>query len=297
MQRASSPRGVSRARDIAVRLLAVLGLASYSLLLGFVVAETAGVVQTSPVGSPEDPPPSAEALAGAAAPGETVHLVGSLGALALGASALVLLAARPGLAAAARQALAACTAMLLAVLLVGDPDNVGGQAGLVDPAFLVLAVPPLAAALLAHPLGDVGGLRPSRALGALAAVALLPAAWWGTGQALTQRNTFPPTADPHHQAHWFAMAVFAFAVVLVVAAACAGGRGWRTGTTAAGIAVAAFGTASLITDDAGSAVPVPYALVAVGWGAALLLVTWRPRWVPSYGRSATSSATGLRTPV
>lgn len=297
MQGGPVPRGMSRARTTAVRLLAVLGLASYSLMLGFVVAETAGVVRTSPVGSPDDPAPSAEALAGAASPGEAVHLVGSLGALVLGASGLVLLAARPAMAAAARQVLAASVAMLVATLLVGNPDNVGGQAGLVDPAFLVLSVPPLAAALLARPLGDLAGRRPDPALGALAAVAFLPAAWWGTGQALTQRGTFPPTADPHHQAHWFAMAVFAFAVVLVVAAACAGGRGWRTGTTTAGLAVSAFGAASLVSDDAGSAVPVPYAVAAVAWGLAVLLVTWRPGVLPGYGRSATSSATGLRTPV
>jgi hypothetical protein len=266
-------------------------------MLGFVAAEAAGLVTSSPVGSPDDPPPSPEALAGAAAPGEVVHLVGSLGALAVGVSGLVLLVLRPRSGGAVRQVLAAGLGMIVAVLLVGNPDNVGGRAGVVDPAFLVLVVPPILAALVAGPFQDLGGRRPALPLGALATAAAPFAVWWGTGQALVQRGTFPPTADPHHQAHWFAMAVFAFAVVLAVAAAGLGGAGWRVGATTAGLAVAAFGTASLIAPDAGSAVPAAAAVTAVLWAAAVLLVTWLPASRRGYGRSATSSATGLRTPV
>ena len=39
---------------------------------------------------------------------------------------------------------------------------------------------------------------------------LSPAAWYGVDQALLQRNTFPPTADPHHNGHWWVMAIVAF---------------------------------------------------------------------------------------
>jgi hypothetical protein len=288
---------LGRGRRATVRVLALLGTASYSLMLCLVAAEAAGVITSSPVGSPDDPPPSPAALAGAAAPGELVHLVGSLGALALGASGLLALVLRPGPGSAARQVLAASSAMLAATFLAGNPDNVGGQAGAVDPAFLVLVVPPLLAAVVAGPVRGTGGRHPALPLGVLAVVALPVAGWWGVGQALTQRSTFPPTADPHHQAHWFAMAVLAFAVVLVVLAAACGGAGWRLGATVAAVTGMAFGAASLVDADAASAAPPPVAAAAVAWAAAVLVATWRPRWLPGYGRSATSSATGLRTPV
>lgn len=268
-------RALSRTRSLVVRVLAALGLLTYSLLFVLVAAEASGLVTSSPVGSPDDPAPSPEALAGAAAPGEVVHLVGALGVLALGASGLLALLVAPRLPAVARQVLAAALALLVVSPVVGDPDNVGGQAGVVDPAFVVLAVPPLAAALLAGPARSVrsGPRRPLLAV--LAVVALPVAAWWGVGQALAQRNTFPPTADPHHQAHWYAMAVFALALVLVVAAAALGGRGWRLGAATAGVSAAAVGGASLAAADAASAVAPVWALAVVVWGAAVLSVVLR----------------------
>jgi hypothetical protein len=153
-------------------------------------------------------------------------------------------------------------------------------------------------ALTGGPGRRSGTRRPALPLGALAAAGAPFGVRWGIRQALAQRGTFPPTADPHHQAHWFAMAVFAFAVVLAVAAAGLGGAGWRVGATTAGLAVAEFGIASLLAPDAGSAVPAPAAVAAVLWAAAVLLGTWLPASRRrGYGRSATSSATGLRTPV
>ena len=268
---------MTRGRSISVRVLAALALVTYSLLFLFVAAEASGVVTSSPVGSPEDPPPSPEALAGAAAPGEHVHLLGALGVLALGISSLVALLLRPERTAAARQVLAAALAVLVVVPLVGNPDNVGGQAGVVDPAFLVLAVPPLLAALVAGPFRGIRSGSSQPLLAILAAAALPVAAWWGVGQALNQRNTFPPTADPHHQAHWYAMAVFAFAVVLVAAAAAFGGRGWRLGATTAGLSAMAFGLTSFAAPDAASAIAPVWAVVAVAWGGAVLSATWLER--------------------
>ena len=260
---------------MSVRVLAGLGLVTYSLLFVFVAAEASGIVTSSPVGSPDDPQPSPEALAGAAAPGETVHLVGALSVLALGASGLLALLLGPYRSGASRQVLAAVLAFLVAVPLVGNPDNVGGQAGVLDPVFLILAVPPLLASLVARPFRAIGSdpLRPLLLI--FAAVAFPIAAWWGVGQALNQRNTFPPTADPHHQAHWQAMAVFAFAVVLVLAAAAFAGSGWRLGATTAGVSAMAFGVASVVAPTAASAVEVIWAVAAIVWGSAVLYASWR----------------------
>lgn len=271
--RAPDP-ALSRSRSISVRVLAALGLVTYSLLFLLVAAEASGIVTSSPVGSPDDPPPSPQALAGAAAPGEALHLVGALGVLTLAPSGLIALLLRPQRPAASRQVLAAVLAILVVVPLVGNPDNVGGQAGVIDPAFLVLAIPPLIAALVAGPLQGVrsGPLRPLLVI--LAAVAFPVAAWWGVGQALNQRNTFPPTADPHHQAHWYAMAVFAFALVFVVAAAAFGGRGWRLGATTVGLSAMAFGVTSVATPAAASAVAPVWAVAAVVWGGAVLSAAW-----------------------
>jgi hypothetical protein len=260
-----------RGRNIAVGILAVFGLLTYPLLFAMVAAEASGTIASSPEGSPNDPPPSPEALAGAAAPGEAVHLVGALGALVLGAFGLIALLLPSLRAAAARQVLAATLAILVVVPLIGNPDNVGGQAGVIDPAFLALAIPPLLAALVAGPLRDVR-LRPLLMI--LAAAALPIAAWWGVGQALNQRNTFPPTADPHHQAHWYAMAVLAFAIVFVVAAAALGGRGWRLGATTAALSAIAFGVTSVATPGAASAVGPVWAVATVVWGGAVLAASW-----------------------
>jgi hypothetical protein len=265
---------MSRIRSVFVRIFAGLALVTYSLLFLLVAAEASGIVTSSPLGSPDDPAPSPEALAGAAAPGEVIHLVGALGVLAVGVSALAALVVRPQRPALARQVLAAALALAVVVPLVGNPDNVGGQAGTIDPAFIVLAIPPLVAALVGWPFRGLAA-RPERPLLAVLAAAALPAAaWWAVGQALNQRNTFPPTADPHHQAHWYAMAVFGFAIVLVTAAAAFGGHGWRLGATTAGLSAVAFGVASLAAPSAASAVAPAWAVTALGWGAAALAEAW-----------------------
>ena len=288
--RPASDSRLSRSRSISVRVLAALGLVTYSLIFVFVAAEASGIMTLSPVGSPDDPPPSAEALAGAAAPGEAVHLIGALAGWALGASGLIALLLLPRRPAAARQVLAAALASLVVVPLVGNPDNVGGQAGVIDPVFLLLAIPPLVAALVAGPFHGVrsGPLRPLLLI--LAAVAFPVAAWWGVGQALNQRNTFPPIADPHHQAHWHVMAVVAFAVVLVVAAAALGGRGWRLGATTAGLSATALGVISIAAPAAASAVAPMCAVAALVWGGALLSATWLDKPAVSPERSTDPGA-------
>jgi hypothetical protein len=242
------------ARRLAVRILAALGLVLFGLFFSMIAAETLGVIEPGAEGSPDDPPPSAEARLGASRPGEAVHVAGAFGVLLIGGSGLVGLIARPERSGYAYQVLAGMTGVVLTLPIVGNADNVGGQAGWIDPVLLVLVLPSVAAALLAKPWrhrrsGE--GWRPRELL--LAAVGAIPATWYGIDQALLQRNTFPPTADPHHNAHWWVMSIVAFMAVLAVAAAALPSVGWRLGVWVAGLAAIAAGIASLIASASASA--------------------------------------------
>lgn len=263
---------LTRRRRITVRMLAVLGLVTFSFMLMFVVSDAKGRVgqvhQLEPAGSPE-------AQIGADHPGETVHIAGAAAALALGGTGLIGLIARPQRAGSATQAGAASIAMLITIGIVGDPDNYGGQGLLFDPAFLILALPPLAAASAAAPWRAWRHGRVPRPRLLAVALLALPAVWYGIDQGVMQRNTWPPLADPHHQAHWYAMSVFAFATVLVVAGAALQGRGWRLAATSAAAAASAAAVSSLLDPASASALPTLWAVVALAWGAAVLAVTWR----------------------
>ncbi len=59
--------------------------------------------------------------------------MGAFSVLALGASGLVALIVRPEHSRSAYQVLAAMLGILVTLPLVGDPNNVGGQAGVIDP--------------------------------------------------------------------------------------------------------------------------------------------------------------------
>jgi hypothetical protein len=83
------------ARRLAVRILAALGLVLFGLFFSMIAAETLGVIEPGAEGSPDDPPPSAEARLGASRPGEAVHVAGAFGVLLIGGSGLVGLIARP----------------------------------------------------------------------------------------------------------------------------------------------------------------------------------------------------------
>lgn len=259
-------------RRLGVRILAGLGLVLFALFFSMIAAESLGVIEPGTEGSPEDPPPSAAARLGASRPGEAVHVAGALGVLLVGGSGLVGLMARPERSGYSYQVLAGMSGVLLTLPLVGDPDNLGGQAGWIDPVLLVLVLPSVGAALLATPWRrrrSAEGWRP-RFLG-LAAIAAIPAAWYGVDQALLQRSTFPPTADPHHNGHWWVMAIVAFMVVLSVAAAALPSVGWRLGARVASLAALAIGAASLIAISAASALWWGWAIAAVAWG---LLGIW-----------------------
>lgn len=268
---------LGRGRRLAVRVLAVLGLLTFSFMLVFAATDAIGRLGQEAQLVPAE---SSEAQIGAHHPGELVHIVGAVAAVALGASGLVGLIVRPQRAGSATQTGAAAVAMLIATVVVGNPDNHGGQAGLLDPAFAIMAVPPLAAALVAAPWRTWRRAGPKPRLLLLAAVAL-PGLSYAFDQGLMQRNTWPPLADPHHQAHWYAMSVLAFMTVLVIAGASLAGRGWRTAAFSAGAAATAVGTVSLLAPGAASALHPAWAAAAAIWGLAVLAVTWRERTSPT----------------
>lgn len=262
---------LGRARRVSVRLLAVVGLLAFCFMLVFAASDAASRVG----GRTElEPPGSREARIGAEHPGELVHITGAVAAAAIGASGLGGLLVRPQRAGSATQTAAASLAMLVTIVLVGDPDNHGGQAGLVDPAFVIFGLPPLAAAAVASPWRawrPDGLVRPRLLL--LAALAA-PGVWYGLEQGLMQRNTWPPLADPHHQVHWYAMSLLAFAAIFVAAGAALRGTGWRLAATLAGGSAAAVALASLIDPEAASALHPVWAVAAAAWGVAVIVVAW-----------------------
>lgn len=272
-----SPRDVppsvanfSKARRTTIRSLAILGLLLVGFILFIVTADAAGIIQSAREGEPGDPPPSEEAIAGAEAPGESIHLVGGLALFAIGGSGLIALFAKPEHGGTALQVAAVMTGILITTPIVGDPDNVGGMAGPIDPLFVILALPGLVAAMLAKPWRDVRASRRRLSILMLAAIGAIPIVWYGVGQALMQRNTFPPSADPHHNAHWWAMSALAIAGILVLSGAGLGLRGWRVGATAVGLSGVAFGVASLVAPEAASAVSLVWSIASILWGLAIL---------------------------
>ena len=117
----------------------------------------------------------------------------------------------------------------------------------------------------------------ARPLLVFAAIGVVPLLAYGVDQALMQRNTFPPSADPHHQAHWFAMATFAFVVVLAVATAAAGAAGWRLAAIVASVATIVVAAVSVAMPDAASSLGRTGGVAALLWAAGVLVVTARSR--------------------
>lgn len=281
---AARPRAAwfTRRRRTTIRVLAVVGLVAFGLsaivVLTDVVDPVADERALEPAGSPE-------AQLGADRPGETVHVVGAVAALLVGGSGLVALALDPQRPGSATHTTAAMLASLAVMGIVGDPDNHGGQAGPFDPALLIFAVPALIAALAAGPWANWhrGGIARPRFL-ALASMGM-PFLWYGVDQALVQRHTWPPLADPHHQAHWYLMAVVAFMIVAVTAGAAIAGSGWRLAALGAALGAVALGAASLAAPAAGSALTPPWAALAIAWGAVALALV---RDASRPGRSAAS---------
>jgi hypothetical protein len=267
-----STNSMGRGRVVGVRVLAGVALVTACFLPVF-----AAVDAYSRVGEEQilEPPGSVEADYGAARPSEAVHIPSFVAMTIVTAAGLLGLIVDPRRAGSATHVLAIGIAMVLVAAIVGDPDNHGGQGLFVDPLVVAVALPVLGAAAVAVPWREwtSGGLR--RPSLVWLAVLALPLVWFGIDQALLQRNTWPPLADPHHQTHWMVMAQLAFAVPFVTAGASLSGRGWRLASVAAALGVLTFAVPSFFYPDAASKIPSWGAALGLIWAASALAVTWR----------------------
>ncbi len=273
----ATPR-LGRGRRATIRVLAVVALLTTCFLPLFAATDAYSRVGAEPV---LEAPGSPEAEYGADHPSEDVHLPAFVAMVVIAASGLLGLVVNPERAGSATHAGAVAVAMLLVAGLVGDPDNHGGQGLLIDPVVVVAALPALATALVAVPWREWsrGGLRRPQFL--FLATLALPALWFGIDQALLQRNTWPPLADPHHQTHWMVMAQLAFAIPLVTAGAALSGRGWRIATATTALGALAISIPSVIYRDAASAIPVGWAVAGLLWAMAAVALTWRIGAIPA----------------
>ncbi len=171
------------------------------------------------------------------------------------------------------QVVAGILAVMVVAAIVGNPNNVGGQAGVFDWTYLIFFLP-LFLLLALHPAGRMlfRGGSPNLLLLALVLVAAVPLVLYGIDQALIQRNSWPPKSDPHHNAHWFTMAELAFAIVLVGLVAALGIRGWTVAAWAAGGMAVVFGVSSAVWSDAASSAGVLSGVVAAAGGASFLAI-------------------------
>jgi hypothetical protein len=263
---------MSRGRVIVVRVLGALAMVIVCFLPVFAALDAYSLVGEDHV---LEPPGSPEAEYGAAHPSEAVHIPAFTAMAIVAATGLLGLIVNPRRAGSATHVLAVGTAMLLAAPIVGDPDNYGGQGLFVDPLVAAVAVPALAVAVVAAPWREWsrGGLRRPTLL--WLAVLASPLLWFGIDQALLQRNTWPPLADPHHQTHWMVMAQLALAVPLVTAGAALSGRGWRAAGAVAALGVLAMAIPSFFDPEAASTLPLWSAVLGTLWAGAVVSFTWR----------------------
>lgn len=178
--------------------------------------------------------------------------------------------------AAFQQVVAGVLAILGSNLIVGNPDNYGGNVGIIDPAFLVFLVPVLVLAAL-HPARAHlfrRGTGMSHLLAGITLVAAIPLVIYGVEQALLQRNSWPPTADPHH-VKWWMMGMLAFVIALVGLVASLRPEGWRVPGWSAGLAAVIFGVVSVLHPDHASSVGWMWGSISVLGGAAFIgAVVW-----------------------
>ncbi len=207
---------------------------------------------------------------------EAIHVGAAIGMTTLLVGSIIALPSRRLGAAAAAQALAVAVAILLAAAIVGDPDNVGGQAGPFDPVFAIVVAPilGLAAWRLRHARCGAGP-DPALSLVVVALVAAVPLGWYGLEAALEQRNSFPPVSDPHHNGHWLAVALMAFALPLTGLAAAFRLRGWRLMAGAVAATGAGFGIAAMVWPTASSSVGFVRGALLVAGSALFATLAWR----------------------
>jgi hypothetical protein len=205
---------------------------------------------------------------------EAAHLAGAVLCGGLIAAGLL-----PQLVAPARnvagfqQTLMVAVAVMVAAAIEGNPNNQGGQAGPFDVVFLTFLIPILVLAVLHPARRELLRVRRVHPLLLVAVVAAVPLVVYGVDQALIQRNSWPPTSDPHHNSHWFLMAEAAFAIPLLGAVAGLGGRGWGVPAWTAAAALAVLGIVSFLFPDAPSSLGIGWGLLAIVVAAAVAAVS------------------------
>lgn len=206
---------------------------------------------------------------------EVVHITGAVSfALIMGAGLIPQLISPARNVAALQQALIAGVALLAAATVVGDPDNHGGQYGPFDITYLIFFAPLLLLAVF-HParadLLKVGSL--SLPLLLVAAFVAVPVFVYGANQGLIQRNSWPPSSDPHHNSHWFVMSELAFAIPLVAGVIGLGARGWQVVSWTAPAVLAALGIVSVLFPDVPSSLGIGWGMLAIIAAITFLVVS------------------------
>lgn len=148
-------------------------------------------------------------------------------------------------------ALLAVAGLTAVLAIIGDPDNHGGQAGPVDLANLVYLIP-IAGAWGFHPRREELrriGPHPDGPLLAVAVAAGIPALIYAVNQALEQRNSWPPKADPHHNAHWLTAGAIVAGLVLIALFAALRPRGHEVPLWIAVIGALVLGAVSVLAPE------------------------------------------------
>jgi hypothetical protein len=172
-----------------------------------------------------------------------------------------------------RQAGSAWQLCLPTVLLMGSYllwAEMDSEMAVILTAVTVAAV--LTFAVHPSPWGD--RLRstssPSLPLGVLTAVAAVPLLTYGIGQ--YRIHLASSLADPHYEmGHWILMGAYAFGILLLAGLSTLRVSGWRLNAWTAGVLAALLGLASLAV-SAPSALASPWALLAIAWGTAFIVI-------------------------
>lgn len=235
----------------AVRILTLVGLALYVFVFSIVVAGDSGWTGD-----------------------EHVHFVGAavMGlALVTGMGKLIV---HPGDRAALVHGVVVLFAVLLVQAIVGDPDNQGGQAGPYDFTYLIVSIPFLVAVALALRLTPRGRGRSAvdPVLLVIGLVGLAVALPYAIDQALTQRNSWPPAADPHHNSHWATMSQVAVIPGFLLIMSALPRVGSRAQALLAGMLAVVLGAVSVFYSEDSSSLGLAAGLAVVASGVAVILV-------------------------
>ncbi len=206
---------------------------------------------------------------------ERVHAAGAIVMGLVLVTSLIWLLIDPADRPALTQGGLALASILLVGVVVGNPNNHGGQAGVYDLAYLVAAVPFLALAAVALRLPPTirlqsPGRRTLLLLGVAALIALIP---YALDQALAQRNSWPPAADPHHNAHWATMAHVGLLVPSLAGLAAIAAARWRRHAWLAAASAGMLGLIWLLYPDDVSSLGIGGGIAALLWSVAIAPMT------------------------